>query len=69
MPGYTYYRECVPPNKQLVMVVLGPATWSSPGPTHISSLMIGALNDRELEEASKDLKTEEELIDLATDGA
>ena len=51
------------------MVVLGPATWSSPGPTHISSLMIGALNDRELEEASKDLKTEEELIDLATDGA
>ena len=51
------------------MVVLGPATWSSPGPTHISSLMIGVLNDRELEEASKDMKTEEELIDLATDGA
>ena len=31
--------------------------------------MIGALNDRELEEASKDLKTEEEPLDLVTGGA
>ena len=40
------------------------------GPNHISRLLVGDLKDhRELEEAPKDLKTEEELIDLATDGA